>query len=114
MSKGKSEKLVLGRVERLFSLAESSFDSHPERSHRYAELIRRLAMRTNLRLPKGIRRRICGRCGKFLVPGKNSNVRTSSRQESVIVTCQECGHVMRYPYRKEKSKFNKNRNTNNK
>ncbi len=114
MARKKSEKLVSERVDRLFRLAENSFGSHPERSHRYAELICKLSMRTNFRLPKNIKRRICDKCRKFLVTGKNSRVRTSDQQQSVIVTCLECGHVMRYPYREEKSKFNKNRSVNNK
>ncbi len=90
------------RIERLFSLADSEFSSNPERSHRYVALARKIAMRYNIRLPPALRRRFCRNCYKYLRPSINSRVRTSARQRAVIVTCLECGHVMRHPYRKEK------------
>ena len=91
------------RIERLFSLAEKEFPSHPERSHRYVSLARKIAMRYNIRLPSGLKRLYCRKCYKYLKPSINSRVRTNPRQRAVTVTCLECGHVMRYPYRREKS-----------
>ena len=114
MGKAKDHDLILERVNRLFSMAQESFSKAPERSHHYMEMIRKLSMRTNFRLPPAIKRRICGNCHHLLVPGRNARFRTSEKQRSIIVTCGDCGHVMRYPYRKEKSKFNKTRKTNNK
>ena len=89
------------RIERLFSLADSEFAKNPERSHRYVALARRIAMRYNIRLPPQLRRRFCRNCYKYLRPSINSRVRTSAGQRAVIVTCLECGHVMRHPYRRE-------------
>jgi len=103
MQDRKNSDLVIERIEKLFEQAERNFRDHPERSHKYANMIRKIAMRYNVRLPKEIRRCICGSCHKFLVPGGNARVRTSEKQQSVIVTCMECGNMMRYPYRKEKS-----------
>ena len=114
MEDTKKQDLVLERIEKLFELAKKNIKKYPERSNRYAEMIRKLAMRHNVRLPKDIRRGICKKCHKFLVPGENSRIRTNKRQQSVIVTCLECKNVMRYPYRKEKSKINKRKKTNNK
>jgi ribonuclease P protein subunit RPR2 len=99
-----ADELVLERIRRLFELAEKGFAKHPERSHRYAEMIKKLSMRHNVRIPMEIRRRICKKCSRFLVPGVNCQVRTSERQRALIVKCLECGHLARYPYRKE-SKF---------
>ena len=90
------------RIERLFSLAEKEFHSHPERSHRYVQLARKIAMRYNIRLPSATKRLYCRKCYKYLKPSINCRVRTSAGQKAVIVTCLECGHVMRHPYRREK------------
>jgi ribonuclease P protein subunit RPR2 len=91
------------RIEKLFSLAGKEFYSHPERSHRYVSLARKIAMRYNIRLPAELKRLYCKKCYKYLKPSINSRVRTNRVQRAVIVTCMECGHVMRYPYRREKA-----------
>jgi ribonuclease P protein subunit RPR2 len=98
------KKLARERIEKLFSMAESSFKKNPERSHRYVHLARRIAMRYNIRIPGEMKTRFCRKCYKYLKPSINSTVRTRTSQEAVIVTCLECGHVMRYPYRREKSR----------
>jgi ribonuclease P protein subunit RPR2 len=102
------DELVLERIRRLFELALKESKTHPERSSRHAELIKKLSMRYNVRLPAEIRRRICGKCSAFMVPGGNSRVRTNERQKAVMVRCLRCGHLARYPYRKE-SKINVSR-----
>jgi ribonuclease P protein subunit RPR2 len=101
--KPKSQRqIALERIEKLFSQAEGAFGTKPELAHRYVQLARRIAMRYNLRMPKGLKGRFCKKCYKYLRPGANSTVRTSPRQKAMIIRCLECGNVMRYPYRKEK------------
>lgn len=112
MQSKKSQDLIIERIEKLFELAEKSFKEHPERSHRYVQMMRKMAMRHNVRLPKRIKKRFCNKCYKFLVPGKNCRIRTNVRQQAVIITCLECNNVMRIPYRREKSKINKNKKPN--
>ena len=90
------------RIERLFMLAEKEFPKNPSRSNRYMHLARKIAMRYNIRLPSRLKRSYCRKCYKYLKPSINSRVRTSPKQRALIITCLECGHVMRYPYRKEK------------
>ena len=97
-------EMVLERIRILFGQAEKSFKSHPERSRRYVEMALKLSTRYNVRLPPGIKRRFCSSCKSFLVPGVNSRVRTSPSQRAVILTCKECGHVTRHPYRREKAR----------
>jgi len=92
----------MDRIQRLFSLAEKEFPKNPGRSHRYVSLARKIAMRYNIRLPPELKRLYCKKCYKYLKPSINSRVRTNSKQRAVIVTCLECGHIMRHPYRKEK------------
>ena len=94
--------VIKERIYRLFSQAEEESSKHPERSRRYMEMAHRLSMRYNVTIPPGLKRRFCSSCKSYLVPGKNSRVRTSPSQKAVIVTCKECGHVSRLPYRKEK------------
>jgi ribonuclease P protein subunit RPR2 len=98
------------RIAKLFSLAEKELSTHPERSHRYVSLARKIAMRYNIRLPLQLRSRYCRKCYKYLKPSINCRVRTNASQRSVIITCLECGHVMRHPYRKEKKLRNVRRN----
>ena len=100
---GWQQAIARERIARLFSLAEREFSSHPERSHRYVSLARKIAMRYNIRLPPELKSRYCRKCYKYLKPSINCRVRTSARQRAVIITCMECGHVMRHPYRREKN-----------
>jgi len=96
------QEIGMERIERLFSLAEKEFPKNPSRSHRYVSLARKIAMRYNIRLPQEFRRSCCRKCYKYLKPSINCRVRASAKQRAVIITCLECGHVMRHPYRREK------------
>jgi ribonuclease P protein subunit RPR2 len=82
------------RIEVLFGQAEQAFPAHPERSNRYVELARKIAMRQRIRIDRVFRRRYCHHCSAFLVPGRNMRVRVS--RGNVVVTCQSCNKKMRY------------------
>ncbi len=94
--------LAKERIKRLFEMADKSFRKDPDRSHRYVQLARKIGMRYNVRIPREMRTMFCKKCYKYLKANINSRVRTRSTQGAVVVTCLECGHVMRYPYGKEK------------
>ncbi|MBU0898702.1 MAG: ribonuclease P [Nanoarchaeota archaeon] len=102
-------KLAKERIEKLFKESKESFEKHPERSHRYVEMARKISMRYNIAIPRILKRKICKHCYKFLVSGKNAQVRTNSKHQAVIVKCLECGKVTRFPYRKEKKAIKKGR-----
>ncbi len=89
------------RIKILFDLASQEFKSHPERSTRYVQLARKIAMRYNIRMPRGLKKKFCKKCYKYLVPGVNCRVRTRATQKSVIIKCLECGNIMRDPYGKK-------------
>ncbi len=91
------------RIDILMKLAGKEFKGHPERSNRYVELARKIGMRYNVRIPKASRN-FCKKCYKFIVPGKNSVVRSSARTRSMETKCLECGEVTRMPYAIEKRK----------
>lgn len=97
-------KVAKERIKILFEKAEEGFERDPSMSHRWVKMAKKIAMRYNIRLPREMKRRVCKKCLRFLVPGTNSRVRTNAKQLAVIVTCMECGNVMRFPYRKEKKK----------
>jgi ribonuclease P protein subunit RPR2 len=82
------------RIEVLFGQAEQAFPAHPERSNRYVELARKIAMRQRIRIDRAFRRRFCHHCFAFLVPGRNMRVRV--HRGHVVVTCQSCNKKMRY------------------
>lgn len=84
------------RVDVLFDEAEeAALDGDVERAHRYVELARRVAMRAQHPLPSRHRRRICGSCYAYLLPGETARVRL--RTGTVSATCHRCGEVSRYP-----------------
>jgi len=88
-------RIARERIKILFELADKEFKNHPERSHRYVQLARRIAMRYNVRIPRELKRRICKGCHRYLVPGVNCRVRTS--QKMLTITCLNCGRIARYP-----------------
>ena len=88
------------RMDILFSQAEIEFNEHPERSHRYVELARKISKKYNIKIPQKWNRRYCKKCYKFLYPGHNSTIRLINQEVNII--CGECGHVMKIPYTKEK------------
>ena len=94
MIKKEQRDIALKRVRQLFDEAESSFKKHPERSNRYVQLARRIAMKVNLKLPKELKRKFCRHCNSYLKP--NINVRVRIRKGKVIYYCFNCKKYMRY------------------
>ena len=97
------QEIARERIMILMGLAESEFRKHPERSHRYADLARKIGMRYNVPMPREARR-ICKGCHRFMVPGRNSVVRANPATRSMESKCMECGRVSRHPYAREKSR----------
>lgn len=82
------------RIAVLFAEAKAAFPVHPERSNRYVELARKIAMRQRVRIDRDLRRQYCHYCYAFLVPGRNMRVRLY--RGHVVVTCRACNRKMRY------------------
>lgn len=91
---------ALKNIVNLFELAEKEYLLHPERSHRYIEVARNISMRTRTRIPSSLKRRFCNKCHHFLMHGKNCRVRTKNAK--VVITCLDCGTIMRIPFVREK------------
>lgn len=89
-----TKKIAKERISELFRQARLAFAGHPERSNRYVELARRIAMRQRVRIDREFRRQYCHHCYAFLVPGCNMRVRV--HDGNVVVTCGSCKGKMRY------------------
>ncbi len=99
---GWQQEIAEERMRILMDLAGKEFGAHPERSDRYVGLARKIGMRYNVKMPKELKLRFCGGCSRYIVPGRNSVVRASSRTQSMEVRCLKCGKVNRMPYAREK------------
>jgi len=89
-----TKKIAKERISELFAQAKRAFAEHPERSNRYVELARKIAMRQRVRIDREFRRQYCHHCYAFLVPGSNMRVRV--HDGNVVVTCGSCNKKMRY------------------
>jgi ribonuclease P protein subunit RPR2 len=85
------------RIKRLFDLAEQAHTERPDLARRYVEIARRISMRHRVGIPGELKKRVCKKCGAFLVTGENSRIRLDGK--NVIITCLECGAIKRYPYK---------------
>ncbi len=97
-----NQKIGIERIKRLFALADSSFKKNPELSDRYVQLARKIGMRYNIRIPRELKRKICAKCHKYMVPGVSCTIRIKSGQKNI--KCLACGAVMRYPHAGRKRK----------
>lgn len=88
------------RIAILLDLAEQE-SKKPDmgRAKRYAELARKISMRYQAGMPLEYKRRICKKCGAFLVFGKNATVRTLDG--AVSIKCGGCGNIVRLPFSRE-------------
>ncbi len=86
------------RIERLFRLAAEACRERPDLADRYVDIARRISMRHRVSIPGELKRHICKNCGGYLAPGVNARVRIDGR--NVLITCQRCGGIKRYPYKK--------------
>ncbi len=91
--------LVYQRVKELFNLAILSIrNNNIEFARKYCKLIKKLSMRSRVRLPRKVKRMICKQCFIPLVPGLTCRVRIRSegKNSRIVITCLLCGWVHRY------------------
>lgn len=90
-------EMALSRIEILMQMSDRVHSKDRALADRYAALAKRLSMRHNAKFPRKWKRRICKKCGKFLVPGDNSRVRTKNNR--IVITCLECNNMVRIPFK---------------
>ncbi len=106
-----TRKIALERIHTLFELAKQKIREEPKLAQRYAEIARRIAMRTRLRLPSGYRRMVCKHCKSFIYPDVNCRVRLQQRREPhLVITCLVCGKHTRVMLKQKKKTAGKKQN----
>ncbi len=99
----KPKKIAKERIKKLFDLAEQEAKKEKwEKSRRYVELARRIAMKFNISISR-YKRKFCKKCNTYFT-SKTVRVRTQKKDMRVTYTCLVCGNIQRYPYIKEKLK----------
>jgi len=93
--KTKNKDIARERVKTLFEQAEEIFSEDPKLADRYVKLARKIAMKVNLRMPRGFKRRFCKHCYSYLKHGVNCRVRTQG--DNIVYTCLVCKNHMRFP-----------------
>ncbi|MEM3445325.1 MAG: ribonuclease P protein component 4 [Thermoplasmata archaeon] len=89
------------RIYWLFETAKKFLENNwIDHSKRCLELARKIGMRYNVRIPRELKRLLCKQCYTLLIPGRTARVRL--KKARVIITCQNCGNILRYPYIREK------------
>ncbi|MHB8584604.1 MAG: ribonuclease P protein component 4 [Thermoplasmatota archaeon] len=89
--------LAIARIAKLEALAELAAKAgRLDRAARYGVLASNLATRYQTSLPSSFRRRLCKRCGAYLVPGRSARVRLRSGR--AVITCAACGAAKRIAY----------------
>jgi len=87
-----TRQIALQRIHTLFELAMKNIKKEPQLAQRYAQIARRIAMKTKVRLPKEYHRLICRHCKSFIYPSVNCRVRMQQRREPhMVITCLICG-----------------------
>ncbi|RLG61167.1 RNase P subunit [Candidatus Geothermarchaeota archaeon] len=64
---------------------------------RYIEILRRISMKSRIRIPHEWKHFICRGCKRILIPGKTARFRTRRRASLTVITitCLRCGHIYR-------------------
>ncbi|MFW3145961.1 MAG: ribonuclease P protein component 4 [Thermoplasmatota archaeon] len=93
-----AREAALDRIETLYDLAfRMARAGELDLARRYLTLAKRIGMRYTVRIPRELKRSTCRNCRAPLMPDLTSRIRIRNGRK--IVTCLECGHVSRYPFR---------------
>jgi len=94
LGKKDAKGIAAERIDGLFELAKSEAkDGKENRAQRYVALALRIGERHKVR--PGHKREYCPKCHIYFVPPVNVRLRTGAGR--VIITCLNCGNILRYP-----------------
>lgn len=82
------KKIAQEHIETLFVMSQKEVYTNPERANRYISLIRKIAMKLRVGLPRPIKKSFCKHCYVAFAPGTNCRVRT--RDGKLIYYCFNC------------------------
>lgn len=91
-----AKELALERIGILISNALKFASTNEILANEQAQLARKIAMRSRVRMPYVARQLYCKKCKKFIIPGKGSRVRVGRTNTKCIrITCTMCRHTYR-------------------
>jgi len=100
-------------IKKLFNHAlELAYKDHIDEANKAIKQALRIARKYNIRISKlgsNYKRMYCKKCKTILIPNKTLRVRLHKTR--MVYKCLKCGFIMRYPYIKEKSRKEKNKNS---
>jgi ribonuclease P protein subunit RPR2 len=91
-----AKELALERIRILICNALESAHTSEIFADKQAQLAKKIAMRSRVRMDYDARQLYCKKCKKFIIPGKSSRVRVGgTNTKSIRITCIMCGHTYR-------------------
>ena|SRR3989344_1306878 len=96
-NKKENQEIAKERILELFNQAQKT--ESQKLADRYIFLVRKIAMKYNIRIPRELKRKFCKHCYTYFKP---KNLRTRLRDKKVIYHCLNCKKSTYYPYVKEK------------
>ncbi|MFX1367943.1 MAG: ribonuclease P [Promethearchaeota archaeon] len=93
-------QIARARIDLLWKQSSQIAQSDPDGAKRCMEIADRIAQKARIKVPVHIKRRLCKKCGRVLLPGRNCQIRIRhNRERHLSVTCLSCGAVRRFPVR---------------
>lgn len=84
------DEIAKERMHILFGLAERRAATDGALSRAYVGRIKKISTHYKVSVPRGIRNRICKKCGSVLIPGLTAKVRIASSRRHVVYACTRC------------------------
>ncbi len=95
------KELALERIRILIYNALTLVNTNEIIANKQAQLAKKIAMRSRVRLAYDVRQLYCKKCKNFIVPGKSSRIRIGrTNTKSIRITCIMCGHTYRKIFHK--------------
>lgn len=96
MRRDAAKELARERIGILISNALKLANTNEIFANKQAQLAKKIAMRSRVRMPYDARQLYCKKCKEFIIPGKSSRVRVGrTNTKSIRITCTICGHTYR-------------------
>lgn len=100
-SSGIVKKIAKERIERLYALAEETYNEDPKLANRYVKLIGQISRHYRIKPGPVIKNHICRKCGSLLIPGSNLKVRLVSGRKYLLYKCMNCNAERKVFYKKQ-------------
>lgn len=97
MKKQKDIEVAKERIKILFERANQA--KKQDLANKYLQTARKIAMKFNLRLPKGYKRKFCKHCYNYF---RKDNYRVRTKDKKVVYYCKNCKKYMRFPLPKKR------------